>query len=109
VPLSRGFAYGIMALGVYITFRVLDFPDLSVDGTFPLGASVAAICIVNGANPYLASFYAFLAGIIAGFVTGALNTKFRILNLLSGILVMIALYSVNIRVMGNLILLVSWV
>jgi len=72
-----------------------------VDGTFPLGASVAAICIVNGANPYLASFYAFLAGIIAGFVTGALNTKFRILNLLSGILVMIALYSVNIRVMGQ--------
>lgn len=99
--LEQGLVYGIMALGVYITFRVLDFPDLSVDGTFPLGASVAAICIVNGTNPYLASFYAFWAGVIAGFVTGVLNTKFRILNLLSGILVMIGLYSVNIRVMGQ--------
>ncbi|MEF3255164.1 MAG: ABC transporter permease [Deferribacterales bacterium] len=99
--LEQGLVYGIMALGVYITFRVLDFPDLSVDGTFPLGAAVVAVSIVNGLNPYLASLLALFSGIIAGVITGILNTKLKILNLLSGILVMIALYSVNIRIMGQ--------
>ncbi|MCA1927875.1 MAG: ABC transporter permease [Calditerrivibrio sp.] len=99
--LEQGLVYGIMSLGVYITFRVLDFPDLSVDGTFPLGASIAAILITNNFNPYLASLFALLAGAFAGIITGVLNTKLKILNLLSGILVMIALYSVNIRIMGQ--------
>lgn len=99
--IEQGLVYGIMALGVFITFRVLDFPDLSVDGTFPLGASVTAVLIVNDVSPYIATFIAFLSGIIAGAVTGILNTKLKILNLLSGILVMIALYSINIRIMGQ--------
>lgn len=99
--IEQGLVYGIMSLGVYITFRVLDFPDLSVDGTFPLGASIAALSITNNFNPYLASVFALLAGALAGIITGILNTKLKILNLLSGILVMIALYSVNIRIMGQ--------
>ncbi|ADR18372.1 ABC transporter permease [Calditerrivibrio nitroreducens] len=99
--IEQGLVYGIMALGVYITFRILDFPDLSVDGTFPLGASVVAVLIVHDINPYLSTIIAFLAGVVAGMITGILNTKLKILNLLSGILVMIALYSVNIRIMGQ--------
>ncbi len=99
--IEQGLVYGIMALGVFITFRVLDFPDLSVDGTFPLGSAVAAVLIVNNVNPYIATVFAFLSGILAGAITGILNTKLKILNLLSGILVMIALYSINIRVMGQ--------
>lgn len=93
--------YAIMALGVYITFRVLDFPDLSVDGTLPLGAAVSAILIVKGVNPFFTVVIATAAGMLAGSVTAILNTKLKILNLLAGILTMIALYSVNIRVMGQ--------
>lgn len=99
--LEQGFVYAIMALGVYITFRVLDFPDLSVDGTFPLGASVSAVLIVKGVNPFATVAIATLSGMIAGAVTALLNTKLKILNLLAGILMMIALYSINIRVMGQ--------
>jgi len=99
--IEQGLVYGIMALGVFITFRILDFPDLSVDGTFPLGASVAAVCIVHNLNPYIATVLAFLSGVFAGIITGILNTRLKIMNLLSGILVMIALYSVNIRIMGQ--------
>jgi putative ABC transport system permease protein len=99
--IEQGFVYAIMALGVYITFRVLDFPDLSVDGTLPLGAAVSAILIVKGVNPYITVAIATLAGMIAGCATAILNTKLKILNLLAGILTMIALYSVNIRVMGQ--------
>lgn len=99
--LEQGFVFAIMALGVYITFRVLDFPDLSVDGTFPLGAAVSAILIVKGINPFVTVAIATLAGMIAGGITAILNTKLKILNLLAGILMMIALYSVNIRVMGQ--------
>lgn len=99
--LEQGFVYAIMALGVYITFRVLDFPDLSVDGTFPLGASVSAVLIVKGVNPFASVAIATLSGMIAGAVTALLNTKLKILNLLAGILMMIALYSINIRVMGQ--------
>lgn len=90
-----------MVLGVYITYRILDFPDLSVDGSFPLGAAVTAYCLVNGVNPYLALFYALLAGALAGFTTGILHVKLGISNLLSGILVMTGLYSVNLRVMSR--------
>lgn len=99
--LEQGFVFAIMALGVYITFRVLDFPDLSVDGTFPLGAAVSAILIVKGVNPFITVAIATLAGMIAGGITALLNTKLRIINLLAGILMMIALYSINIRVMGQ--------
>lgn len=98
---EQGLLFSIMAFGVYITYKILDFPDLSVDGTFPLGASVTALLLVNGANPVLACLLAFCAGMAAGFVTGVLHVKFKITNLLSGILVMIGLYSVNLRIMGK--------
>jgi putative ABC transport system permease protein len=84
-----------------MTFRVLDFPDLSVDGTFPLGAAVAAVLITTGVNPHLATLAALASGLLAGFTTGLLNTKLRISALLSGILVMVALYSINLRIMGR--------
>ncbi|MEI0490505.1 ABC transporter permease [Brachyspira pulli] len=98
---SQGIIWGIMTLGVYITFKVLDFPDLTVDGSFALGGAVSAILISNGMNPFITLLFAFLAGSLAGFVTGFLNTKLQIPGILAGILTMIALYSINIRVMGN--------
>ena len=98
---EQGLVYGIMALGVYITFRVLHFPDLSVDGSLPLGAAVCSMCIISGWPPYLALLPAMGAGFLAGMVTGLLTTKLRILHLLASILTMTALYSVNIRVMGG--------
>ncbi len=96
-----GIMYGIMALGVYISFRILDFPDLTVDGSFVTGASVSAVLIINGVNPFLASLAAIIAGFFAGCITGILNTKGKINPLLSGILMMIALYSINLRIMGK--------
>ena len=99
--LEEGLLYGIMAMGIYITYKVLDFPDLSVDGTFPLGACVTASLIMAGMNPWLACVLAFLAGTLAGSVTGLLNVKLKITNLLSGILVMTALWSVNLVVTGG--------
>lgn len=98
--LEQGFIFALMALGVYLTFRVLDFPDLSVDGTLPLGAAVSAAWIAGGGDPYVSVVLACIAGMIAGAFTGILSTKLRILHLLAGILTMIALYSVNIRIMG---------
>ena len=99
--LEQGFAYGLMVIGVYLTFRVLDFPDLTVDGSLPLGASVAAVTITSGHSPILAIILAGCAGFLAGAVTGILNTKFKILHLLASILTMIALYSINLRIMGR--------
>ncbi|MBM7853879.1 putative ABC transport system permease protein [Desulfohalotomaculum tongense] len=99
--LEQGLLWGVMVLGVYITFRVLDFPDLTVDGSFTLGAAVAARVIFDGYDPWLGTALALACGIMAGCVTGFLNTKLRIAPLLSGILMMIALYSINLRVMGN--------
>lgn len=93
--------FGIMAMGVYITYSILDFPDLSVDGSFPLGGAVAASLIVGGVNPWIATFLALIAGAIAGGMTGFLHVKCKITNLLSGILVMISLYSINLRIMGK--------
>ncbi|SDB46990.1 putative ABC transport system permease protein [Desulfonatronum thiosulfatophilum] len=98
---EQGLVYGIMALGVYLTFRVLNFPDLTVDGSLPLGAGVCAVAISSGMDPFLSLFLAMGAGFLAGMVTGFLNTKLGILHLLASILTMIALYSVNIRVMGG--------
>lgn len=97
---EQGLIYGIMALGVYLTFRVLDFPDLTVDGSFVTGASTAAMIIVLGYSPLLATIAALAAGFIAGIGTGLLHTKGGINPLLSGILMMIALYSINLRIMG---------
>ena len=96
-----GLVYAFVAVGVYLAFRVLDFPDLTVDGSFPLGAAVAAVLIIAGVNPWIASAVAMVAGALAGLVTALLNVRFRILNLLASILTMIALFSVNLRVMGK--------
>ncbi|MEE4243325.1 MAG: ABC transporter permease [Desulfopila sp.] len=99
--IEQGLVYGIMVIGVYLTFRILDFPDLTVDGSLPLGASVSAVAITNGVNPYYSLVFALFAGFIAGMITAILNTKFKILHLLASILTMIALYSINIRIMGG--------
>lgn len=99
--LEQGIVFGIMALGVFVTFKVLDFPDLTVDGSFPLGAAVASIMIFYGGNSFLALIVATAAGMGAGFITGFLNTKGKITGLLAGILTMTALYSINLRVMGR--------
>lgn len=93
--------WGAMILGVYLTFRILNFPDLTVDGSFTLGAAVAARLILGGYDPWLATMAAVLAGAGAGLVTGLLHTKLKIDPLLSGILAMIALYSINLRIMGT--------
>jgi putative ABC transport system permease protein len=98
---EAGVIYAIMALGVYLSFRVLDFPDLTVDGSFVTGAGVAAIMIVNGHHPLISTFAALAAGFLAGIMTGLLHTKGKINPLLSGILMMIALYSINLRIMGK--------
>ncbi|NLM85885.1 MAG: ABC transporter permease [Clostridiales bacterium] len=97
---SLGLLWSIMTLGVYISYRVLDVADLTVEGSITLGAAVTARLIVTGGDPYVALVFSFLAGLGAGLVTGLLHTKLRIPALLSGILTMIALYSVNLRVMG---------
>lgn len=99
--LEQGLIFSVAALGVYITYSILDFPDLSVDGTFALGAAASIISIVNSINPFGSLLIAFGAGALGGLVTGILHVNFKITNLLSGILVMIALYSVNLRVMGK--------
>lgn len=96
-----GLVFAFVAIGVYLAFRVLDFPDLTVDGSFPLGAAVAAVLIIAGLNAWLATAIAMAAGSVAGLVTAMLNVRFRILNLLASILTMIALFSVNLRVMGK--------
>ena len=96
--LEQGFIYGILALGVYITYSILDFPDLSVDGTFPMGAAVAAVLILNGFNPWLTLIVAFFAGACAGLVTGLIHVKGKVRDLLSGIITMTALYSINIHI-----------
>lgn len=99
--LEIGLIYALVALGVLISFRILDFPDLTADGSFPLGGAVCAVCIVNGVDPWLATAAAALAGAAAGLVTAWLHVSLKILQLLASILVMIALYSVNLRVMGS--------
>ena len=99
--LVEGLLYGIMALGVFITFRILNFPDLSVDGTFPLGAVIMGISVVNGVPLALALVLAFGGGLAAGAVTATIHNKLKVPNLLAGILTMTMLWSINIRVLGN--------
>jgi len=98
---ETGLLFGLVALGIFLSFRVLQFPDLTVDGSFPLGAAVAATLIVSGWNPWLATLAALLAGAAAGLVTAWMNVRLGILHLLASILTMIALYSVNLRIMGR--------
>ncbi|MBC8209865.1 MAG: ABC transporter permease [Gammaproteobacteria bacterium] len=99
--IESGLLYALVALGIYLSFRVLEFPDLTVDGSFPLGAAVSATFIVSGWNPWLATAFAMIAGACAGMVTGWLNVQLKILHLLASILTMIALYSINLRIMGR--------
>lgn len=98
---EQGLLFALVSMGVYITYKILDFPDLSVDGTFPLGAAISAVLLIKGVNPWISILFATLGGAIAGAVTGFLHVKLKISNLMSGILVMIALYSVNLRIMGK--------
>jgi putative ABC transport system permease protein len=99
--LVEGLIYGIMVLGVFITFRVLDFPDLTVDGTFPLGAALMVQGILLGMNGWLALLCAFIGGVLAGIVTALIHNHLKVPNLLAGILTMTMLYSINIRILGN--------
>lgn len=98
---EQGFIYAIMALGVYITYKILDFPDLTVDGSFPLGSAVTAALIVKGVNPYLILVISFGAGVLAGICTGLIHVKFKVRDLLSGIIMMTALWTINLRIAGT--------
>ena len=99
--LEQGFIYGIMALGAYITYKILDFPDLTVDGSFPLGAAVTVALISRGVNPYLTFPIAALCGAMAGMCTGLIHVKGKVRDLLSGIIMMTALYTINYRIAGK--------
>lgn len=99
--LEVGLIFGLVALGVFISFRLLRFPDLTVDGSFPLGGAVCAVLIANGTDPFLATLIATLAGALAGMATASLNVHLKIMDLLASILMMIALYSINLRIMGR--------
>ena len=99
--LEVGLIFSLVALGVFISFRLLRFPDLTVDGSFPLGGAVCAVLIANGMDPFLATLIATLAGALAGMVTAVLNVHLKIMDLLASILMMIALYSINLRIMGR--------
>lgn len=98
---EQGLIYAIMALGVYITYKILDFPDLTVDGSFPMGAAVTALLISKDVNPWLTLPISFLLGIIVGTITGIIHVKFKVRDLLSGIIMMTALYTVNLRMAGK--------
>ena len=99
--LEQGMIYAIMALGIYITYTILDFPDLTVDGSFPLGAAISAVLITKGVNPILTLLISFLAGVAAGTLTGLIHVKLKVRDLLSGIIMMTALYTVNLMVAGT--------
>lgn len=99
--LTLGLIYALLSYGVYITYKILDFPDLSVDGSFPLGAAVTAVLLVNGCNPYLTLFAALLAGALAGLATGLIHVKLKVRDLLAGIIVMTALFSINLQIAGS--------
>ena len=99
--LEQGMIYAIMALGIYITYTILDFPDLTVDGSFPLGAALSAVLITKGVNPILTLLVTFAAGAFAGMLTGIIHVKLKVRDLLSGIIMMTALYTVNLRIAGS--------
>jgi putative ABC transport system permease protein len=99
--LEQGLIFAIIAMGVYITYKILDFPDLSVDGTYPLGAAITAAMIASGVNPLLAMLASIAAGAVAGLITGLIHVKLKVRDLLSGIITMTALYSVNLHIAGK--------
>ncbi|MDB2156464.1 ABC transporter permease [Clostridium butyricum] len=99
--LEQGLLFSIVAIAVYITYKILDFPDMSVDGTFPMGAAISASLLVQGVNPWISILLAALGGALAGSVTGIMHVKLKIDNLMAGILMMIGLYSINLRIMGK--------
>ena len=99
--LEQGMIYAIMALGIYITYKILDFPDLTVDGSFPMGAAIAAVLISKDFNPVLTLPICFLAGAVVGTLTGLIHVKLKVRDLLSGIIMMTALYTVNLRIAGR--------
>lgn len=99
--LTQGFIYAMLSFGIYITYKILDFPDLSVDGSFPLGAAVTAVLLVKGVNPYLTLLAAVAVGAAAGFVTGFIHVRLKVRDLLAGIITMTALFSVNLQIAGS--------
>jgi putative ABC transport system permease protein len=99
--LEQGLIFAIIAMGVYITYKILDFPDLSVDGTYPLGAAITASLITAGINPIIAMLASVAAGAAAGLVTGLIHVKLKVRDLLSGIITMTALYSINLHIAGK--------
>lgn len=99
--LEQSFIFAIMVLGVYLSYKILDFPDMTVDGSFPLGGAVASAILIKGGNPILALVVATICGALAGLITGMIHVKLKVTNLLAGIIVMTGLYSVNLRIMGK--------
>lgn len=99
--LTQGFIYALLSYGVYITYKILDFPDLTVDGSFPLGAAVTGVLLVQGVNPFLTLLAALLIGAVAGFVTGFIHVKLGVRDLLAGIITMTALFSINLQIAGS--------
>ena len=99
--LTQGFIYAMLSYGIYITYKILDFPDLTVDGCFPLGAAVTALLLVKGVNPYLTLLAALAVGAAAGFVTGFIHVRLKVRDLLAGIITMTALFSVNLQIVGS--------
>ena len=98
---TQGFIYALLSYGIYITYKILDFPDLTVDGSFPLGAAITAVLLVNGMNPFVAMLAAILVGAVAGLVTGIIHVKFGVRDLLAGIITMTALFSINLQIAGS--------
>ena len=98
---TQGFIYALLSYGIYITYKILDFPDLTVDGSFPLGAAITAVLLVRGVNPFAAMLAAILVGAVAGLVTGVIHVKFGVRDLLAGIITMTALFSINLQIAGS--------
>jgi len=99
--ITQGLLYAVLSYGVFITYKILDFPDLTVDGSFPLGAAVTAVLLLHGANPFLTLFAAAGVGALAGLITGIIHVKFRVRDLLAGIITMTALFSINLQIAGS--------
>lgn len=99
--LTQGFIYALLSYGIFITYKILDFPDLTVDGSFPLGAAVTAVMLVNGFNPYLTLLCALVVGAAAGLATGLIHVKLGVRDLLAGIITMTALFSINLQIAGS--------
>lgn len=98
---TQGLIYALLTFGIFITYKLLDFPDLTVDGSFPLGAAVTAVMLTNGINPYLTLIIAILAGAVSGLITGLIHVKLKVRDLLAGIITMTALFSINLQIAGS--------